>query len=92
MTNHLKDRHVLAAAVRAGAKTILTYKIKDFPHSSLTPHSITAQGPSAFLKNLYVAAPAMVMQALENQAAAIAERSIDDHPSDTLVPNQQPIP
>ena len=31
MTNHLKDRHVLAAAVRAGAKTILTYNIKDFP-------------------------------------------------------------
>jgi len=28
MTNHPKDRHVLAAAVRAGAKTILTYNIK----------------------------------------------------------------
>jgi len=73
MTNHPKDRHVLAAAVRAGAKTILTYNIKDFPHSSLTPHSITAQGPSAFLKDLYVAEPAMVMQALEDQAAAIGK-------------------
>jgi hypothetical protein len=47
--------------------------IKDFPRSSLTPYSITAQGPSAFLKKLYDAAPAMVMQTSEDQAAAIGE-------------------
>jgi hypothetical protein len=73
MTNHPKDRHVLAAAARAGAKMIVTYNVKDFPHSSLTPYSITAQGPSAFLKDLYAAAPAMVMQTLEDQAAAIGK-------------------
>jgi hypothetical protein len=38
MTNHPKDRHVLAAAVRAGAKVIVTYNIKDYPRSSLTPY------------------------------------------------------
>ena len=54
-------------------KLIVTYNIKDFPRSSLTPYSITAQGPSAFLKDLYVAAPAMVMQTLEDQAAAIGK-------------------
>jgi PIN domain len=73
MTNHRKDRYVLAAAARAGAKIIVTYNIKDFPRSSLTPYSITAQGPSAFLKDLYVTAPEMVMQALEDQAAAIGK-------------------
>jgi hypothetical protein len=73
MTNHPKDRHVLAAAARAGAKIIVTYNIKDFPRSSLTPYSITAQGPSAFLKDLYDAAPAMVMQTLHDQAAAIGK-------------------
>lgn len=73
MTNHPKDRHVLAAAARAGAKTIVTYNIKDFPPSSLTPYSITAHGPSSFLKDLYAAAPAMVMQTLEDQAAAIGK-------------------
>jgi hypothetical protein len=62
MTNHPKDRHVLAAAAHAGAKVIVTYYIKDFPRSSLTPYSITVQGPSAFLRDLYVAAPEMVMQ------------------------------
>jgi hypothetical protein len=73
MTNHPKDRHVLAAAVRAGAKTILTYNIKDFPHSSLMPYSIIAQGPSAFPKDVYATAPAMVMQTLEDQADAIGK-------------------
>jgi hypothetical protein len=73
MTNHPKDRHVLAAAAHAGAKVIVTYNIKDFPRSSLAPYSITVQGPSAFLKDLYIAAPAMVMQTLEGQAAAIGK-------------------
>ncbi len=71
MTNHPKDRHVLAAAVRSGAKTIVTYNLKDFPHSSLAPHSITVQGPSAFLKELYNQTPSAVMDTLESQAAAI---------------------
>ena len=73
MTNHPKGRHVLAAAARAGAKMIVTYNVKDFPRSSLTPHSITAQGPSTFLKDLYVVAPAMVIHTLEDQAVALGK-------------------
>jgi hypothetical protein len=73
MTNHPKDRHVLAAAARAGAKVIVTYNLKDFPGSSLAPYAITAQGPSVFLKSLYGMAPTAVMQTLETQAAAIGQ-------------------
>jgi hypothetical protein len=73
MTNHPKDRHVLAAAARAGVKVIVTYNLKDFPSSSLTPYGITAQGPSAFLKSLHDMAPPAVMQTLETQAAAIGQ-------------------
>jgi hypothetical protein len=43
MTNHHKDRHVLAAAARAGVRVIVTYNLRDFPSSSLTPYGITAQ-------------------------------------------------
>ena len=73
MTNHPKDRHVLAAAARAGVKVIVTYNLKDFPSSSLAPYAITAQGPSAFLKSLYDMAPSAVIQTLETQAAAISQ-------------------
>jgi hypothetical protein len=73
MTNHPKDRHVLAAAARAGVRVIVTYNLKDFPTSSLALYSITAQGPSAFLKNLYDRSPAVVMQTLEAQSAAIGQ-------------------
>jgi PIN domain len=73
MTNHPKDRHVLAAAARAGVQVIVTYNLKDFPPSSLAPYSVTAQGPSTFLKNLYDMAPSKVMQMLNAQAAAIGQ-------------------
>lgn len=71
MTNHEKDRHVLAAAVRSGAETIVTYNLKDFPRPALAPYSITAQGPSTFLKNLFQLDQDAVHHALEEQAAAI---------------------
>ena len=73
MTNHPKDRHVLAAAARGGVKVIVTYNLKDFPSSSLAPYAITAQGPSVFLKHLYDMAPSAVIQTLETQAAAISQ-------------------
>ena len=76
MTNQEKDRHVLAAAVRSGAETIVTYNLKDFPRSALAPYAITAQGPSTFLKNLYELDSEAVLHTLEHQAAAI-DKSFD---------------
>lgn len=73
MTNHPKDRHVLAAAVKARAQWIVTYNSKDFPLSSLAPYGIGAKGPSSFLKALHERAPAVVLETLESQAAAIGQ-------------------
>lgn len=73
MTNEAKDRHVLAAAVRSGAEVIVTYNLRDFRHTALRPYSITAQGPSTFLKQLYELDPGAVRESLEEQAAAIGK-------------------
>jgi hypothetical protein len=43
------DRHVLAAAIRAGADLILTFNLKDFPERELKPYGIKAQHPDDFL-------------------------------------------
>ncbi|MEO8125643.1 MAG: PIN domain-containing protein [Bryobacteraceae bacterium] len=42
LTNHPKDRHVLAAAIRCSAQTIVTFNLKDFPANSLDPFDIEA--------------------------------------------------
>ena len=49
----------------------MTYNLRDFPRPALAAYSITAQGPSTFLKNLYELDPDAVLRTLEQQAAAI---------------------
>lgn len=71
MTNHPRDRHVLAAAVRCNAEVIVTHNVKDFPRRALEPYSITAMAPSTFLRNLYDLDPDVVTNTLERQAASI---------------------
>ena len=52
MTNHPKDRHVVAAAVQAKADLIITFNLKDFPQKSLEPFGIEAKHPDNFLLDL----------------------------------------
>ena len=46
------DRHVLAAAIKANAQTIVTYNLSDFPSSALSKYEIDAQHPDEFLRHL----------------------------------------
>src|SRR5215831_7341133 len=46
------DRHVLAAAIRAGAGAIVTFNLKDFPPEALQSYGIEAQHPDAFVLDL----------------------------------------
>lgn len=70
MTNHPKDRHVLAAALVSRARTIVTFNLRDFPEAALISHGIEARHPDDFLVELYELAPEVVADTIERQAAA----------------------
>jgi predicted nucleic acid-binding protein len=71
MSNDTKDRHVLAAAVHAKARYLVTYNLRDFSPNSMAPWDVSVVGPSKFLQQLFDSNPEMVMKVLEDQAAAI---------------------
>jgi hypothetical protein len=78
MTNHPKDRHVVAAAVVARARVIVTLNRKDFPRAalareipdeSIAPFDIEVQDPDTFLLHLW-SLDARLMTAIVVQQAA----------------------
>jgi len=77
MTNHPKDRHVLAAAVACRADYLVTFNLKHFSLDSVGTHGLTVIGPSTFLKQLVAINPAIVEERLCDHAKAIGV-SIDD--------------
>jgi hypothetical protein len=52
------DRHVLAAAIRAGAEHIITENLKDFPAQTLEPLGIEAVSADDFLSSTFELYPA----------------------------------
>lgn len=61
----LNDRHVLAAAIKANAQTIVTYNLSDFPKSCLLQYEIEVQHPDEFLRHLLDLAPAKVIKTVQ---------------------------
>lgn len=54
MTNHPKDRHVLAAAVRCGAHAVVTLNVKDFRPEAVRPCGIEVLTPDDFLVQQHI--------------------------------------
>jgi predicted nucleic acid-binding protein len=65
------DRHVLAAAIRAGAQVIVTMNLDDFPESALAPFSVEALHPDDFVIHQIDLAPGLVCSVIAEQAAAL---------------------
>ncbi len=68
MTNHPKDRHVLAAAVASDAEAVVTSNLKDFPHEACEPWDVVAMHPDEFLMILQAKRPTVVLEVLTEQA------------------------
>jgi hypothetical protein len=68
MENHPKDRHVVAAARKAGAQVIVTQNLKDFVP---LPAGVEALSPDDFLCGLLDIDSASMVELLRSQAAAL---------------------
>ena len=65
------DRHVLAAAIRAGAQVIVTKNLADFPVGALAPFGVEAQHPDEFVLYLVDLDPGAVVAVCEEQRAGL---------------------
>jgi hypothetical protein len=61
------DRHVLAAAIRAGADVIVTFNLADFPCERLEEFGVEAQHPDEFITHLIDLDAALVCGAVKRQ-------------------------
>lgn len=64
------DRHVLAAAIRAGAQHIVTENLGDFPDELLEPYDIQAVTADQFLASTFELYPKEAMAALKKMRQA----------------------
>lgn len=79
MTNHAKDRHVLAAAVASEAQTIVTQDRPGFPETSVEPYGIQVQHPDEFLLGLFALSPELAVEIVRAQAAALKRPPLSIH-------------
>jgi hypothetical protein len=86
------DRHVLAAAIVAGADVIVTANLKDFPKAILLPYNIEPQHPEEFILHQLDVHPATVCQAVKAQRKSMKNPPIDvDDYLGMLIANQLPL-
>ncbi len=72
------DRHVVAAAIKCGAATIVTFNLRDFPMGSLEPHNLEAVDPDEFVVQQFHLSPSTVVD------SAREHRSRLKHPPKTV--------
>lgn len=71
------DRHVVAAAVRGGAQTVVTFNCRDFPPACLEPLGLEAVHPDDFLLDQLDLLPGAALRVLTEQADALRNPATD---------------
>ncbi len=69
------DRHVLAAAIKAGADAIVTFNLKDFPNTVLSKYNIEAVHPDEFIYSQIDLAPVLACGAIKRQRESLKNPS-----------------
>jgi len=59
-----KDRHVLAAAIAAGASSLVTLNLKDFPREMKVKYGVELLAPDAFLSEQFSLNPEVIIYRL----------------------------
>lgn len=90
MTNHPKDRHVVAAAIEAQATRIITRNVRDFPAWSLAPHGLRAQRPDDLLCEWQQARPMAMLAIIRAQGAFLRPARTPEHVIATLAEQGTP--
>ncbi|RTL53455.1 MAG: PIN domain-containing protein [Rhodocyclaceae bacterium] len=73
----LDDRHVVAAAIKAGAEVIVTSNLKDFPPQMLEPYGIEAIHPDDFFVDVFDLHPAKVLEAVAKMRRGLVKPPMD---------------
>lgn len=75
------DRHVLAAAISAGAQLIVTFNLKDFPNQDLAPFGVEAVHPDDFVAQQFDLNEGRILAAVKSHRAALRNppRSVDEY-------------
>lgn len=58
------DRHVVEAALAAGARRIVTANLRDFPRGAMAAAGLCAIHPDEFLRDLFVQSPDAILAAV----------------------------
>ncbi|NYI00932.1 hypothetical protein FHX63_003755 [Cupriavidus plantarum] len=75
------DRHVVAAAIHAGAEAIVTFNLKDFPKAALSKFNMEALHPDDFIMDLWDLQKGKVLAAVAEHRASLKNppRCQDDY-------------
>lgn len=83
------DRHVVAAAITAGASVILTWNLRDFPTRELKKHGLVPQTPDDFLTDLYEKAPDLTVATLANARRNLSKTRVSASDFIDILRNQK---